>query len=217
MNRSFPGSVRGSLAGRLARLFYDEVASKCSIGIDFHTGSNGRYNHPQIRCNMDEPGTRALAEKFCAPVLYHANVRDGSLRAAAAAAGVQALLYEGGEAHRFDEDAIAFGVEGAERVLHAAGVLPSAPPMPKEPPVRVSTSTWMRAGRSGFAHMRVEMGQMVIKGEILATVTDTTGGKDLNIRSRVPGIVIGALRSALVHRGDGLVHVALVGDEARTP
>lgn len=77
----------------------------------------------------------------------------------------------------------------------------------------MSSSTWMRAGRSGFADMRVEMGQMVNKGDILATVANSTGGKDLAIRSRVSGIVIGALRNALVHRGDGLVHVALVDGE----
>jgi predicted deacylase len=36
------------------------------------------------------------------------------------------------------------------------------------------------------------------------------GGKELDIRARVAGVVIGLLRTALVHRGDALVHIAEV-------
>src|SRR5262249_31907016 len=39
LNRSFPGSQRGSLAARLAHLFMEQVVAKCDYGIDFHTGS----------------------------------------------------------------------------------------------------------------------------------------------------------------------------------
>ncbi|MGZ6754378.1 MAG: succinylglutamate desuccinylase/aspartoacylase family protein, partial [Nocardioides sp.] len=40
--RSFPGSARGSLAGRIAHLLMTEVVAKCSVGIDLHTGSDRR-------------------------------------------------------------------------------------------------------------------------------------------------------------------------------
>ena len=217
LNRCFPGSAKGSLAARLARIFYDEIACQSTVGIDFHTGSNGRYNYPQIRCNMDEAGTRKLAEVFGAPALYHANLRDGSLRAAAAAHGVKALLFEGGEAHRFDEDVIRIGVAGGERVLHDVGILSSSPERSSVSPVYVRSSKWIRAGRSGFAHVHVAMGQLVEQGEKIASVTDTTSGKEFFIRSRVAGVVIGALRSALIHRGDGLVHVGELAKEDGAP
>ena len=83
LNRSFPGSVRGSLASRVAHLFMQEVVAKCEVGIDLHTGSDRRSNLPQIRADLDDPRTRALAEAFAAPVMLHARVRDGSLRHAA--------------------------------------------------------------------------------------------------------------------------------------
>jgi len=213
LNRSFPGSSKGSSASRLARLFYDEIACRSTVGIDFHTGSSGRFNYPQLRCNMDEEGTRELAKVFAAPALYHANVRDGSLRGAAAEFGVKALLYEGGEADRFDENVIRIGVAGGERVLHKVGILSSSPKPPKTSPVYIRSSTWMRAGRSGFAHVQVKMGQHVAHGETLASVTNTTSAKEHIVRSRIAGVVIGALRSALVNRGDALVHVGALAEE----
>ena len=52
LNRSFPGSVKGSLAARLAHLFMTEIVHKCTHGIDLHTGAIHRSNLPQIRANL---------------------------------------------------------------------------------------------------------------------------------------------------------------------
>ena len=54
LNRSFPGSSRGSLASRLARLFLDEVVAQSTHGIDLHTGAIHRDNFPQVRGNLSE-------------------------------------------------------------------------------------------------------------------------------------------------------------------
>ena len=39
-----------------------------------------RTNLPQIRADLDDPTTRRLAEAFGAPLMFHAKLRDGSLR-----------------------------------------------------------------------------------------------------------------------------------------
>ncbi len=126
LNRSFPGSARGSLASRIAHLMMTEVIGRCTVGIDLHTGADRRSNLPQIRCDLEDPQTRALAEAFGAPVLFHARLRDGSLRAAARETGARVLLYEAGEAWRFDEYAIAPGVDGVLRVLAALDMVDPA-------------------------------------------------------------------------------------------
>ena len=64
LNRSFPGSPRGSLASRIAHLFMREVVAKCEVGIDLHTGADRRSNLPQVRADLDDPRTRELAEAF---------------------------------------------------------------------------------------------------------------------------------------------------------
>ena len=52
LNRCFPGSRKGSLAGRMANTFFKEIVQKCSHGIDLHTGARHRENLPQIRADM---------------------------------------------------------------------------------------------------------------------------------------------------------------------
>ena len=84
LNRSFPGSERGSLASRLADLFMTEIVANCTHGIDLHTGASHRANLPQIRGNLDDEETARLAKLFGVPVLINSRIRDGSLREAAA-------------------------------------------------------------------------------------------------------------------------------------
>ena len=123
LNRSFPGSPRGSLAARIAHLLLTEVVGRCSAGIDLHTGSDHRTNLPQIRADLDDAETLRLAEAFGAPVSIHSRTRDGSLRQAATEVGATVLLYEGGEALRFDPTAIAAGRDGTMRVLAELGMI----------------------------------------------------------------------------------------------
>ena len=62
-----------------------------------------------------------MADAFGPRVVLTAKLRDGSLRQAAAKAGVKILLYEGGEALRFDDAAIDMAVQGTLRLAEAPG------------------------------------------------------------------------------------------------
>ena len=46
LNRSFPGSRRGSLASRVAHAFMTEIVANATHGIDLHTGAIHRDNMP---------------------------------------------------------------------------------------------------------------------------------------------------------------------------
>lgn len=214
LNRSFPGSPRGSLAGRLAHLFMTEVVERSDVGIDLHTGSNHRTNLPQIRCATDDPDTRALAEAFAAPVTIDAPLREGSLRRAARRRGMPVLLYEAGEAHRFDDFAIAAGVDGVRRVLAHLGLTAAHGDAP--PPTRlVEHTTWVRARRSGLFRLAVDLGDQVAKGAEVGVVADAHGHSRGSIRAPFDGLVIGLTRNPMVSQGDALVHLAAVTPTGR--
>ena len=51
LNRSFPGSDRGSLASLVADLFFREIVLRSQYGIDFHTAALHRTNLPQANRN----------------------------------------------------------------------------------------------------------------------------------------------------------------------
>lgn len=216
LNRSFPGSARGSMASQLARLFMREVVEGSTHGIDLHSGSDARTNHPQVRADLTDPDTLQLARAFHAPILIHAAVRDGSLRAAATARGAKVLVYEGGEAHRFNSEAIEAGAAGVLRVMRALGMRRTAPEAPSAPALRSRSTAWVRAGRSGLVRVLVAPGQVVEKGQRIGVIKDAFGDRVLQVKASRAGMVIGLTRQPNVNRGDALVHIASLekGEEA---
>ena len=209
LNRSFPGGGGGSLARRLAGTLLSEVVAGCSFGIDLHTGSDHRENLPQIRCDLDDPETRRLGEAFGAPVLVHGRSRDGSLRAAARDRGVGVLVYEGGQALRFDEGAIVQGVAGVLNVLRELGMWAGGGE--ERPPSLVCRkSSWERAPRAGFARLDVDLGDRVEQGQKLGHVAGPFGGRSRGLKARHAGVVIGIARNPVVYQGDAIVHVGRI-------
>jgi predicted deacylase len=211
LNRAFPGSQRGSLAARIAHLLMSEVVSRCTVGIDLHTGSDHRTNLPQIRADLDDPPTLELTRTFAPPVAIHSRVRDGSLRQAATEVGATALLYEGGAALRFDQAAIGAGRDGVLRVLASLGIIESAEPGGSM--LLARRSRWVRAPQSGILHLDVDLGSEIRAGDTIATVYDPFGKRLGRILSKGDGLIIGRTEHPLVNRGDAVVHIAEVGDE----
>jgi len=208
LNRCFPGSRRGSSASQLAHLFLEKIVAHCEIGIDLHTGSGGRTNLPQIRCDLDDPQTFDLAMEFGAPLLLHSRLRDGSLRAAATELGKKVLLYEAGEANRFDAGPIEIGVNGILRVMEALGMIDRHVPKPPRAPWISRKSTWVRAARTGFCELTAQLGDQVRQGQQLAVLFNALTREGISVRAKTDGVVIGLLKTPLVHRGDAIVHVA---------
>jgi uncharacterized protein len=209
LNRSFPGHERGSLASRVAHLFMQEIVNQCTHGIDLHTAGQHRSNLPQIRANLEDEETARLAEAFGTPVMINANIRDGSLRQAAMEQGIPMLLYEAGEALRFDELAIRAGVQGIVQVMRALEMLPQV--KRKKAPVRpvvARSSSWVRSPESGILRAMVSLGNQVEKNTLLGMVADPFGQQDVEIRSPYSGIIVGRTNLPLVHEGEALFHVA---------
>ena len=215
LNRSFPGSKKGSLASRLANLFMTEVVKHCSHGIDLHTGSNHRTNLPQIRGNLLDDETRRCAEAFGAPVMMHAQTRDGSLRHAATAKGIHVLLYEAGEPLRFNEDAIAIGTQGVLQVMSQLKMIrgPRRSKRKRTTSAFTTESQWVRARRGGVLRLAVQLGQEVENRDAIATIADAFGEDQVTVKAPTSGIVIGVTQNPLVHQGDAIIHIARVNDQ----
>jgi predicted deacylase len=208
LNRSFPGSPKGSIAARLASTFIREIVSKADYGIDLHTGAINRSNLPQIRGNLDDPATLRLAEAFGTPVIINANVRDGSLRACAADRGMPMLIYEAGEALRFDEISIRAGLRGILNVMRSIGMLPERKSTSRVTPVLARSTSWVRAPSSGIVSGKVKLGNSVAKGEQLAIISNPLGDGQDSAVAPFDGIIIGRSNLPLAHEGDALFNVA---------
>ncbi len=216
LNRSFPGTERGSAASQLAHVFFSEIVQKCTHGIDLHTGSDNRINLPQLRCDFQSEEALKMALSFGAPVILKAKLRGGSLREAAERVKIPTIVFEGGEALRFNEFAIQAAVQGVFRVMSMLGMISSEKETSlKKTPLISPGSRWVRAPNTGLFRTTCQLGKKVYKGDILGKISDPLGIQDVEIIASVDGIVIGRNQLPLVYQGDALFNIAWVPDPAR--
>src|SRR5690606_19880084 len=105
-----------------------------------------------------------------------AKLRDGSLRDTAATMGIPLLLYEAGEALRFDELSIRAGTRGIINVMRSLNMLPARKRPIKIPAAVVADdSRWVRAPHSGIMRSLVQLGARVKKGTVLGYIADPMG------------------------------------------
>lgn len=211
LNRVFPGSTSGSLAARLAHQFLTEIVARSDLGIDLHSAAVHRTNYPQIRISPDDPKMEELAKVFGAPIVMRSAFRAGSLRHAARALEKDILLFEAGEALRFDELSLRAGVAGILRILHHLGMLSSKGiSKPKAPPQFCASSTWLRAPMGGLLRIYKAEGDLVARGDVLALVSDPFGEKEKAIKAPFGGIVVGRAVMPMVNEGDAVFHLGRV-------
>ncbi|OEF06967.1 succinylglutamate desuccinylase/aspartoacylase family protein [Vibrio genomosp. F10] len=215
LNRCFPGSAKGSLAGRVAHIFLNEIVKHCDYGIDLHTGAINRSNLPQIRANLSDPETKELALEFGVPVVLNSNIIDGSLRESAVKNQTKVLLYEAGEALRFDEFSIRAGMKGIVNVLKHLGMLRRSvrsKKLKKEPFI-ANGSQWLRANASGIVNHKVDLGEQVVKGDVLADIGSPYGDIIDKVIASRSGIIIGQQNIPLVQEGEAMFHIAYFSED----
>lgn len=210
LNRFFPGRPGGSLASELAQVLFENVVTRCQCGIDLHTGSNHRTNLPHLRGSMNNPETLAMARAFGAPLALDSTGTEGTLRHSAEQAGVRTLLYEAGEALRFDEFSIRAGLRGTVSVMEHLGMLtPRKRPRRKQSELLVARDRfWVRAHHSGVFRTKVKVGQRVSKDELLGSIHDPFGPDSFPLTAPKDGLIIGIQSLPTVYLGDAIMHIA---------
>ena len=208
LNRSFPGSARGSLASRIAYLFMREIVAGCEVGIDLHTGSDRRSNLPQVRADLDDPrhprarrGLRRAGDaarqdprRLAAPRRPRAGREGAALRG-----GREPAVRRLRRRRRRDRRTPRAGLARHDRARRRAAV---------EPSLECRSSGWVRARRTGILHLDVQLGQKVSDGERLGTLFDSFGKTLRAVYANRDGIVIGRTEAPLVNSGDAVVHIA---------
>jgi predicted deacylase len=211
VNRSFPGSARGSLASRIAGRYSKKLIPQIDWAIDLHTGGAQRFNYPQIRFTEGDRQSEELARQFAPPFMLKSGLIRGSFRRHLHSLGKGVIVYEAGESMRFNESAIQMGVDGVLRLLKAQGMLTKGTKVPKvrETPVLLQESKWLRAPASGMFLPAVQNGQWVKAGDILGEVVDTYQASGKKIKAPDAGPIFCINNQAVVNQGDALFHLGL--------
>lgn len=205
VNRSFPGSRSGSLASRIAKEVSSNILPVIDMGIDFHTGGSNRYNIAQIRFQQEDNKQSELAAAFNAPFSVNAKMISQTMRKTAYDMNIPVLIYEGGEALRYDQLSIDHALRGISNLLIHQGMKSGE----KEiiPSVFINESNWVRASSSGLFIWYKSSGDKVQKKEVIGVINETFGMEEKLIFSPYDGYIIGHNNAPVITVGDALFHI----------
>ncbi|MCF7559761.1 succinylglutamate desuccinylase/aspartoacylase family protein [Sabulilitoribacter multivorans] len=209
LNRVFPGSPSGSLAGRVAHKLVTEVIPHADFIIDFHTGGAGRFNSPQLRYSKDSRSLDVLAKVFGAPFVLYSKNLSKSFRTTCYKLGKPLLLFEGGKSFHIDDTVTNSGVNGSKRILKHLGMLKTTfkASKPKKDCIFINESKWIRANYSGMFKPSIAVGNLVKRGDVLGNITDPYGKFNFFVKAQNSGYIINVNESPIVYQGDALFHI----------
>jgi predicted deacylase len=208
VNRSFPGSLSGSLASRVARTLTKKVIPLADFIIDLHTGGASRFNFPQIRYTKTDSTALALGKQFGAPFLIQKPLISKSLRKIAQEMKKPVIVYEAGESLRFDGYSIDVAIRGIKRILSGGQMKIFEDSNILQPVLLVSKTSWIRASHSGLFIWTKCSGQKVLKGEPIGHIKGPQGLTSATVISNKDGYIIGHNNASVVNQGDALFHLS---------
>ena len=214
----FPGNEKGSYGERMAHLITEEILKKADYCIELQTGGLNHNILPQVYCNFENERAKELAKIFRSPVVTNVSIEGNHLRQTTEELHIPLLVYQAGEAMRFDENAIELGVNGVKNVMRAIDMLEKEP-IKEISPVFSREEDWIIAHKGGILHPNVMLGQPIKDKEIIGTISDPFGSDITEpVKSLKKGIVVGINTSPLIHEGLPIFKVAsfLDYDKAET-
>ena len=207
LNRFFPGHPGGSSASRIANALFESVVEPCDALVDFHTGSFQRTNLPQVRGDLANPRILELAKGFGIGEIVHSSGRAGTLRRAAADAGIPAVTFEAGEPLRFQAEEIGRGVTGLRGLLTSMRMVQGG--LPRRPHRIYYRSRWLRVNDGGIFLTERKLGDAVQVGDPLGTVTDPVTNERSTVIAPFRGRIIGMAVPQVVIPGFAAFHIGI--------
>jgi len=161
-----------------------EIAPLTDVIIDFHTGASQRNNYAQTRCDFKDKVSRELCDVFAAPFTIDSGVIAKSIRSAVSKIGVKKYNFymKVEKANRIDNLAVDTAIDGTLRIMQHLGmryfdVEPSA----KQSYI-IRKTKWIRASSSGVLNLRIQNGDYIEKGSIMATISDPYGKFERSVK-----------------------------------
>jgi predicted deacylase len=209
LNRSFPGRADGTFAEVLAHRVFSSLVVGSDYLVDLHAGDLPEALEPFTIFEESpvEAASRELAVAYGAGHIVRqssaARTVSGSTCAAAADAGIPAIVAESGQNGLLDRAAIDTHLAGLRNIARSIGVLAGDPWPPRG--VRQHEGWhWLRTDRAGWWQPAAGTGQSVRPGDLLGTLSDVWGDVFAEVRAPEAGTLLFLTTSPAVS-ADGLL------------
>jgi predicted deacylase len=214
LNRAFPGSIRGTLAQRIAnKIFSRIIKTKPDFVLDLH--NDWTRSIPYALIDHDLQGdvkdvVLRRAINTCLPIIEDTDVITGSLSHNLTRHNIPTLVLELGEALVVNEENITVGVRSVMNVLYHMK-------MTKKPRTQEAITTghdgcvvFKYSGRpfastSGIIRFFKSPGERVENDEVIARIYNVFGVEIEEIRSLASGIVLGLSDNAVAFPGASIM------------
>lgn len=210
LNRCFPGDPKGTYSDVLAHHVFERFIRGADYLIDLHSGDVPEAIEPLVVYD-ESPVSEAARRIAMAYGTRHvikqpaaARVTAGTTSAAAADAGVPAIIAESGGNGIVDHQAVATHVRGLRNVVATLGMLPYEV---EQTPRQIEHDhgwNWIYAPVGGWWQPLVELGKRAEKGEALGRVSDLFGDVIHEVKAPEAGIPMIITTSPAV-AADGLL------------
>lgn len=211
LNHIMPGKADGNVSQVYAYRFIDRLVKHFDYLLDLHTASTGRINSYYIRADMGDPTVRKLAELQNADIIVHNPPSDGTLRGAVAELGIPAITLEVGNPSTFQKRLIRSGVTGIHNVICHLDMVEDEIEAAEKETVHCKSSFWMYTDTGGLLTVNVELRQLVVAGQVVATLRNVFGGLIKEYVAPVNGVIIGKSVSPVNQTGGRILHMGVVG------
>lgn len=211
LNRSFPGDPEGGPTSRLAAWLRANLLSRADYYIDCHCGDLPEILDPFAGVSQGPDGTvseqsLALAACFDAGRVLVSRLHGDTL-AAAALAGVPAVLIEAGGQGQWSQREADIHREGLRRAATLAGIVPGSEPARPRLPVFEDAADVL-CERPGLWFPEAAVGTTVEQGTRLGRWEDVLGTEVQDILAPVAGVLVYGLSSLAATEGDLLACLA---------
>jgi hypothetical protein len=218
LNRVYPGNKQGTVSERIAYTITTEVISQSDYVVDLHGGDGNESLRPYVYLpvtgneKMNETmRAMALAFGFDHIVLDRGRPTDPAASiycsTTAVTRGKPALTAESGYLGTTDPQPTDKLIRGVLSLMCHLKMLGGTADRVEHPifldPFQVLTSP-----ATGILYARVERGQTVAKGTVLAVITDFFGKTTAEVRSPLAGTVLYVVSTPPINKGEP---VAMVG------
>lgn len=216
-NRVFPGAPDGTFSEALAHHMFETVFRRGDYLIDLHGGDLVEDLVPFSL--VQRTGDAALDNKaldlavtFGLPYVILQAPSGGPIAgttdAAAAQAGIPAMIAEAGGIGQLQPEAVDLHLRGLHRVLLRLQMLGGAlEPLPDA--TLIHDFVWIRAERGGFFRKAIAAGDHLAVGGLIGTMVDLWGVPRQQISSPVAGTVLFVTTSPAIKDGGLLVGIGV--------
>jgi predicted deacylase len=209
LNRQFPGDPAGSASQVLADRVFSSLVVGSDFLVDLHAGDIPEALVPFtiFEESAVEAASRELALAYglahCVRQPAAARTVAGSTCAAAADAGIPAIVAEAGQNGLVQPASVDLHLTGLRNLARSVGVL-DGELLPAVPVEQYDGWHWLRTERAGWWQPALPVGSVVQAGEVLGTVGDVWGDPVTEIVSPDAGTVLFLTTSPAVS-ADGLL------------